>query len=205
MSPQRREDSEVTISGQQTCWYVQDRYLNRAPSRSAEAVRANLRSWELYAEHPIYFDSLAEAQADVRRQRKWPTGSGERYVDVCSQEYWWVDGAKKFGVPVLIDSVPDNYANVYGFHSRKEYEPSDEEIAAWTGLKPGARFARLKQQIIKTFDGRHDVPALTSADNAQQLPEEKEMSAEQAQAIVDAKNRQLAALSSWIPEQDRLV
>lgn len=69
-----------------------------------------------------------------------------------------------------------------------DYEPTEAEIASWTRLSSSERFARLKKQILETFDGRHDVPPITAEDNAQQIP--VELTLEEMQE----RDRQLAQL-----------
>lgn len=80
---------------------------------------------------------------------------------------------------------------------RSEYLPTPAEIEEWAKLPPAARFARLKKQINETFDGRHDVPRITTADNAQQLPPEVELRPEQIAALEAAKQEQLDKIKTW--------
>lgn len=90
---------------------------------------------------------------------------------------------------------------------RVEYEPTHAEMTEWMRLAPKQRFARLKQQIHQTFDGRHDVPPVTYPDittdgNARQLPEEKELPPWQQEALIAERDRQLAAARELLTKEE---
>lgn len=85
---------------------------------------------------------------------------------------------------------------------KPEFLPTPRQIDEWAKPPPAARFARLKQQIRETFNGRHEVPALTAEDNAQQLPPERELSAEQQQSLLAERDRQLEILQPMLDDQE---
>jgi hypothetical protein len=85
-----------------------------------------------------------------------------------------------------------------------DYEPTPAESNPWSRVSPAQRFARLKQQIHETFDGRHDVPPapITSEDNAQQIPAERELSPAQQQALIEERDRQLRLIQEQLETEE---
>lgn len=77
---------------------------------------------------------------------------------------------------------------------RRDYEPLLDEIWEWMNIPPAARFAQLKKQIQETFKDKDISQILTAADNAQQLPTEKELTPAQQQSLIEERDRQLVAL-----------
>lgn len=180
-----RSDTQTVKDGG-TVYYAQGRYVMPAPKMHAGLGE----STALYAEHPKYFDTLEQVYRDVDRVRKWPHDSTDRCVDVCSQPYWWdTEGKQKLGAAELLESV--------SFDAGAE----NAEISEWTGLTPGQRFARLVQQVEKLVTSKDTRRMLTTSDNAQQLPPEKEISPAQQQALIKERDRNLKALEAWGEEE----
>lgn len=83
--------------------------------------------------------------------------------------------------------------------ARFECEPTSAETVEWTRLTPAQRFAKLKTQIARTLKaGAFDLPPDVS--NAQELPEERELTDEQITALEAERNRQAEALAESMEE-----
>ena len=176
MVKSKHDDSQPVYKDGGTVYYAQGRYV---------------LAGKLYAGHPKYVDTQAEAYGTLDRTWNWPRGSTERFVDICSQPYWWdAEGKQQMGAAELVEPV--------SFDAGSE----NAEIAEWKALTPTQRFARLSRQLDALARSKDSRQTLTASDNAQQLPAEKELTPWQQEALIAERDRQLAVARKQIEAEE---